>query len=287
VSRESRAPYLWMLAGCFSFAWMAEFSHQVAQTCDWRLAAVARSALVLLFAAALAVASRARLVVWRPRVLWLRSIAGSISLVLTFYAFKHLRPTEVLTLTNTFPIWVAVLSWPMLREAPPASVWVAAGCGVLGIYLIQRPSFDAANVAIALALAAAMTSAIAMLGLHQVQGVDPRAIVVHFAGVATLVTAVCCLLGERPVDLSEALPANNLLLLLGVGVTATLGQLALTQAFTAGPPAKVSVVGLSQVVFVLVLDLLVTDTTFSPRTLCGIGLVLAPSAWMMAGRAAG
>jgi drug/metabolite transporter (DMT)-like permease len=273
-----------MLAGCFSFAWMGEFAHLLGPTCDWRLVALARSSLVLLFAAAVATAAGARLVFLRPRVLWLRSFAGSVSLVCTFYALTRLRTSEVLTLTNTFPIWVALLSWPLLRERPGLSVWLAAGCGVAGIVLIKRPDFDGEGLAMPLALLAALSSAVAMLGLHRLKHLDVWAIVVHFSAVATVFTVAACFVGPPP-PISQVLPPRNLLLLLGIGVTATAGQLFLTRAFTAGEPAKVSVVGLTQVVFALGLDLLIAGTVFSPTTLAGIGLVLAPTAWMMAGKA--
>jgi drug/metabolite transporter (DMT)-like permease len=278
-----------MLAGCFSFALMGELAHLLGPTCDWRLVALARSSLVLLIALAVAGAAGTRLVFLRPRVLWLRSLAGSVSLVCTFYALAQLRPSEVLTLTNTFPIWVAVLSWPLLRERPGTAVWLSAGCGVVGIILIQRPHFAAGNVAIPLALIAAFSSAVAMLGLHRLGDLDAWAIVVHFSAVATLIVLAVILgataAGAAPPPWGQVLTGRNFLLLLGVAVTATAGQLFLTRAFTAGSPAKVSVVGLTQVVFALGLDLLLDGSAFSPSTLAGIGLVLAPTAWMMAGRA--
>jgi drug/metabolite transporter (DMT)-like permease len=71
----------------------------------------------------------ATLVFRGSRSLWLRSIAGSISLVGSFYAFTHLSVSEVITLTNLFPIWVAVLSWPLLRVIPAPDVWIAAAIG--------------------------------------------------------------------------------------------------------------------------------------------------------------
>src|SRR5262249_3520544 len=136
VSKRSLEPYAWMLVGCISFAWMSKFAHLLGATCDWRIVALARSSLAFTFALALALLSGASLVVWRPGILWLRSCAGSLSLLCTFFALTRLPTSEVLTLTNTFPIWVALLSWPLLRERPSLAVWLAAGCGVLGIVLI-------------------------------------------------------------------------------------------------------------------------------------------------------
>src|SRR5262245_15325850 len=145
-----------MLTGCFSFAWMSEFASQLGRLdCDWRIIALARSFLAFSFAATLARLCGARLVFWNSPMLWVRSCAGSLSLLCTFYALTWLRTSEVLTLTNTFPIWVAVLSWPLLRVRPSWTLWVAAGCGVLGVTLIQSPHFTGGSgLAVALALTA-------------------------------------------------------------------------------------------------------------------------------------
>jgi drug/metabolite transporter (DMT)-like permease len=275
-----------MLLGCLAFAWMGEFAHFLGGSCDWRIVALARSGLAFTFALTCARLSGARLVLWKPAVLWLRSFTGSLSLLCTFFALGCLRASEVLTLTNTFPIWVAVLSWPLLNQRPSLSVWVAAGCGIAGVSLLLRPNFDAgdgARLAMPLALVAALTSAVAMLGLHRLKGLDPWAIVVHFSGVATLFVVVSCFVGEPPA-FAPVLVGNALWFLLGVGVAATLGQFCLTLAFTHGSPARISVVGLTQPIFAMGLDLLFEPTPFSQLTLAGMALVLAPTAWMMAGK---
>src|SRR3954454_18398361 len=95
---RSFAPYAWMLCGCFAFAWMGQFAHLLRASCDWRVTALARSALALLLAVGLARLCGARLVLWKPRTLWLRSVAGSLSLLCTFYALAQLPTSTVLTL---------------------------------------------------------------------------------------------------------------------------------------------------------------------------------------------
>jgi len=69
--------------------------------------------------------------------------------------------------------------------------------------------------------------------------------------------------------------------LLGVGVSATFGQLFLTRAFAHGDPAKVSVVGLSQVVFTLVIDLVWGEIEMTQRLALGMMMVLLPTALVM------
>jgi drug/metabolite transporter (DMT)-like permease len=107
--------------------------------------------------------------------------------------------------------------------------------------------------------------------------------VTHYSGVATVVVLVAWLVGGLP-DLMAVRHPTTLLLLLGVGMAATLGQVCVTRAFTAGAPAQVSVVGLMQIVFALGLDLLLQGPCLSVLALAGIALVLAPTAWMMAGK---
>jgi drug/metabolite transporter (DMT)-like permease len=274
-----------MLCGSLSFACMAVLASLLRDHCDWRITALARSGLATLFAVALCLHSRprARLLLFRPGILWVRSIAGSVSLLCTFYAFTRLPVSDLLTLTNTFPIWVAVLSWPLLQEAPDRSVWLSVASGLVGVVLIQQPHFRAGNFATLLALFAAVSSAVAMLGLHRLHHLDPRAIVAHFSGVATLFVLLSFFLLPGDIRFTQPLGTEPLVgvLLLGVGVTATIGQLFLTKAFTAGHPSRVSVVGLSQIVFAMVLERLIRPRDYDVETLAGMGLILAPTAWVL------
>ena len=285
--RPAALPYLWMLSGAASFAVMAVLAVALKEQVDWQWIAIARSGLAMTFAAAMALAARKRLVFLRPRKLWMRSIAGSISLVCGFYAMTHYPVSEVLTLTNMFPLWVAVLSLPLLGEWPSLDVWPAVLLGIAGVVLIQQPFgghqvgfvIGSGQIAVAAAILSSFTSAVALIGLHHVRELDPRAVVVHFSGVAL----ACCIVSlfVFPTSHALSLDARTLALLLGVGVSATVGQLFLTIAFAVGPPARVSVIGLSQVGFTMLLEMVVNQRSFNTVTLLGIGLVLGPTVWTL------
>ena len=72
-----------------------------------------------------------------------------------------------------------------------------------------------------------------------------------------------------------------LLLLLGVGFTATVGQLFLTKAYAEGSLSNVSVVGLTKVLFGMALEQLWAPRVYGARTISGIVLVLALTGWML------
>jgi len=280
-------PYVWMLGGALSFACMSFLASTLREECPWQWIAVARTGFALMFALALALSTGTKLVFFRPGTLWMRSIAGSISLVGGFYALTHHNVSEVLTLTNMFPLWVAVLSWPMLRESPPSEVWVAMTVGIVGVLVMQQPFASGTGRGFSLAIGAAVlssfTSAVAMIGLHRLKQLDPRAIVVHFSAVSL----GFCLLAAMifPQEAAEPINWQTGGLLLAMGLFATMGQLLLTKAFAAGPPARVSVVGLSQVGFAMLLELSISRRRFDLLTLFGIALVIAPTIWTLTRRA--
>ena len=286
VKTHSPLPFVWMLCSCVIFSLMGALTYGLRERYDWQIIAVARAALPFVLVSILARAAHAKMVFWRPRVLWLRSIAGSVSLVCTFYCLTRLPQSLVLTITSVYPIWVTLLSWPLEKEMPAAPVWLAAAVGLTGVIVIQRPDGAVTDhFAALLALIASLSTAVAMMGLNRLRHVDTRAVVAHFSGVALLIALATWAVSGEPVKLA-ATDVGSVLQLFGIGLSATAGQLCLTKAFAHGPATKVAVVGLTQIVFAMGLDLLFTSFTPSAVTIAGIALVIAPTAWVMSEKVA-
>jgi drug/metabolite transporter (DMT)-like permease len=282
AEEQTKRAYAFMLASSISFAVMGALSHAAGERCDWQLVAVARSSLAFLLTLTLSLSAGVRLVFFRPALLWMRSVAGSVGVLFAFYALTHLPISTALTLSNTVPVWVTLLAWPVLGQRPRAGMWAAIAVGLAGVVLIQRPEATADRLAGALALGNALSTSVSMIGLNRLGGVDARAVVTHFSGVATAFTLAFMLLSGGRVDYNALLDTTTLALLLGVGLAATVGQLTMTKAFAAtGSPSKVSVVGLMQIVFALLFDLLLWHRSFDALVMLGIALVVGPSAWLM------
>lgn len=275
-----------MLGSSIAFSVMTACSSKLAERCDWRFTTLARSGLVFLFTAAIARRQAVRVLFRWPRTLWFRSIVGSMSMLFTFYAIANLPIATAVTLFNTFPVWVTLLAWPVLGMRPSTGVGLALLSAILGVALIEKPYTGEVRVESLAALFAALCTAVVMLGLHHLRNLNSLAIVVHFSGVATIVcvayTAVTA--AAMPLDRSRLAEPATLALLFGVAVFATIGQIAMTKAFSFGPPQKLAIIGLSQVVFALLFDLLLWDHSPDLMTFAGIVLVVAPVAWLMGHR---
>jgi drug/metabolite transporter (DMT)-like permease len=276
--------YLLIVLSAFAFAAMTACGHALGERCDWRITAVARASLVFLFTLLIALRRGTRLVVWRPRTLWVRSIAGSVSMLLTFYAMARLPVGTLLTLTNTFPLWVTLLAWPVLGERPTPLFAIALVSSVAGVALIEGPESATIRPATISALLASLGTAVVMIGLHRLRTVNSLAIVVHFSAVASaacLGFAVITAHFGNPIDLGALRDASTLCLLAGVGMFATLGQICMTRAFAIGAPQALSLVFLSQVVFALGFDWLIWNRSLGLTMVAGTLLILAPVAWLL------
>ncbi len=273
--------YLWMLLAAASFSLMGGFAHAAGKRCDWQTIAFGRALIPLGLMTIWSIAEGAPLIVLRPWSLWVRSIAGSTALVLTFFCFTRLPVGDVLTLTNLFPVWLALLSWPVLGEVPSLSTWIAIAVGMTGVALIQQPHFASGNWATLAAVASSFCSAAAMLGLHRLGHIPPRAILLHFSAVSLLFCVIAWTVSPTARWNPGFDRGATIALLVGVGLSATVGQYGLTKAFTTGVPSQVAVVGLSQVAFGMLLDVVWFGRVFTAPTLLGTACVLAPTAWLM------
>lgn len=273
--------YIWMLFSALSFATMGALAHGLRKDVSWEVIALTRSLVVLMLSSTLVFASGVRFHFRGPWQLWVRSVAGSVSMLFIFFSLTRLPVAIVITLMNLAPAWVAIASWFVLPETRTKSVWIAVAVGLVGVFLIQQPQLMQGNRAVFAPLVASLLLAVVMMALHHARGVDSRAVVLHFAMTAFTISLCVFVFSACRTSLELSLQPQIVLMLAATGFAATLGQLFLTIAFASGPPAKVSVVGLTQVGFAMFYDLFFWGHEFNALSLIGIALVVAPTGWLL------
>ena len=271
---------LWMIFGGFAFATMGALTHELGKHCDWLIIAFFRMLLSFLITLSLARGAGINPFVFNNSTLWLRSIVGSSAMLATFYALTKLPISEIAIITETRPIWVALVAGYILGETTGKKIWLSIVFGIIGVILVEHPRILEQNYASLVAVYAALGGAVVMICLRKLKDLDPRVIVIHFSATATIITLLTILSVRSEIDVSALENTNVIIMLLGVGVFGTIGQLAMTKAFSIGEAPSVASAGFIKVGFSAFYDLLIWNYVFNIPTLIGMVLILLSTGWL-------
>lgn len=203
--------------------------------------------------------------------LW-RGLSGFAALMLFFYAIGQLPLATAVTLNYTAPLFLAFLSPLILKERPHLPLILAILLGFAGVVLLLRPALHQEQLAAGLmGLGSGFIAAIAYLNVkHLGQMGEPEWRVVFYF------TLVCTLGGGIWMAVHTFHPITPLgfLLLLGLGTTATLAQLAMTRAYREGNTLVVGSLAYSTVVFASLWGILLWQEVLSLSSWLGIALII-------------
>jgi drug/metabolite transporter (DMT)-like permease len=170
---------------------------------------------------------------WRTRRLRMQLLRSSCLLVATlcfFAALRFLPLAEASAIIFMSPLFVVLLSQPLLGERPTRSRWLSVSAGFIGILVMLRPGSAVFHPAVLLLIATAIFNALYQLLTRKLAGEDPRTTLFYSALVGTVgLTAIL----PWDVDPRISLQEGGLLALLGL--LAGLGHWAIIRAYTFAP----------------------------------------------------
>jgi drug/metabolite transporter (DMT)-like permease len=269
-----------MLTGASCFAVMNAVAGSMRHL-PWPALGFARASLGLALALALSRARGASLAIVDRRRMWQRSLAGSSSMLCTFFALTHMPLADATALLNTTPLWIAAFGFLALGERVSPRVLTALGVAFAGVILVERPGLRGGGLAGLAALGAGCFGALAMINLRRLSGETPEAVVVHFSATAAGVLGALSLAWFARHGAPAAFSAADAARLLAMGAAATAGQLAITRAYGLDRAARVGAAGWMQVVIALAIDALVFGRRPEARALAGIALLLTSGALLV------
>ena len=280
MRRASPVGLGWMIVAQMCFAGMNVCTRLGSRELPWAEIAAVRFLVGALVAAGLAMALGRSLRVTDRRGTWHRSIYGTLAACGSFYALAshQVAVGDAATLSATTPLFVALLSRPLLGERVGRHVALAVALAFAGIVLLVRPSFALAWPVALVATLGAIAYAMAMIWLRRIgPGESHEAIVLHFSLVGLTTMVLLALPVWRWPDLRSGLA------LIGAGLGGGGAQLAMTRAYSLQRAAPVTAVSNLGVVFTYLLAIPLFGTLPGPWQLAGAGLVLAATALLAAG----
>lgn len=184
----------------------------------------------------------------RWRVHGMRALFGLGAMLSLFTALSRMPLAEVTALSFTAPLFATAGAALVLRERVRLRRWTATLIGFLGVLIVLRPGVAVVNPATPIALTAAAFMAAAMLSIKSLSRTEhPNAIVFMMGVLMAPASLLPALFVWTTPDLSDV-PW-----LLTMGLSATIGQILLTRAFTFADASAVMPYGFAQLVFVSVL----------------------------------
>ena len=243
----------WMIVAGFMFAAMGVFVKLGAAHFDAAELAFYRNFVGLLIVGALVGGRRGSLKTRHGAAHFMRGLVGSISLSGYFYAMTQLPLATAQTLNYTSPIFLAIATVVVLGERFSGWLVAAIVLGFTGVGLLLQPTFQGGKEAAALiGLFSGVFSAWAYLSVRTLGKLDRR-VVFWF----TVIGSVLCAAWQLSSSSFHALRWENAWMVVGVGLTGTLAQLAMTRAYRTGNTLVVGALSYSTLVFAAVLAFLV------------------------------
>jgi len=201
-----------------------------------------------------------------------RATIGFISLLLFFYAISELPLATAVTLNYTSPLFMAIFTPFLLHERPRKLLIAAIILGFLGVVLLLKPSLHADElIAGGLGLLSGILAGVVYINVTQLAraGEPDWRTVFYFTLVCTIGGSLWMLLHHF-----SPLTWQDLPLLLGMGASATIAQLAMTRAYRTGNSIAVGSLAYTTVVIASLFGIVLWGETLSPDRWLAVGLII-------------
>jgi drug/metabolite transporter (DMT)-like permease len=204
--------------------------------------------------------------------LW-RSLSGSIALALFFYCITVLPLATAVTLNYTAPMFLTVFTMLVYKDKFHLPLTLAIAVGFCGVVLLLHPTLQHDQLLPGLlGLISGFLAGVAYLNVKQlgIIGEPDTRTVFYFSLIATIGSGAWMLF-----DTVHMITLPGLAILLGMGSSATLAQLAMTRAFRTGNTLVVSSLAYSTIVFASLFGILLWNEVLPLSGWLGMAFIIA------------
>ena len=204
--------------------------------------------------------------------LW-RGISGSVALALFFYCITVLPLATAVTLNYTAPLFLTLLTMLVFKDRFHLPLTIAIALGFFGVVLLLHPTMERDQLLPGLlGLVSGFLSGIAYLNVKQlgIIGEPETRTVFYFSLTASVGSGLWMLFGSV-----HTITLQGFAILLGLGSTATLAQLAMTRAYRVGDTLVVGSMAYSTIIFASLFGILIWHEVLPLSSWLGMALIIA------------
>jgi len=204
------------------------------------------------------------------KLLVARGLFGSMGLICYMYTIKHLKFADAVILNRASPFFVILLAPILLSEKITRAHVIAMLAGFGGVYHIIKPDLHIQVVPGAVGLLSAVFAGLAYVCVKKLTGRHSSRLIVFYFSLVSMLLPVPFLFSSFKLPDSQ-----TFLYVLMVGLTASLAQILMTQAYRLAPAGKVSIASYTNVIFAAFLGVLLFSEIQDMRAILGSILIVA------------
>lgn len=201
-----------------------------------------------------------------------RALVGFASLVLFFYAIEHLPLATAITLNYTSTLFLAIFTPFLLHEKLHKILLVALAIGFIGVVLLLKPTFTSQQwFAGCLGLLSGIGASLAYIHVKQLGKLNEPdwRTVFYFTLISTIGSGIWIFTSSF-----TAITWQDLPILFGLGLSATIAQLAMTRAYRTGNTFVVASLAYVTVVLASLFGVIFWQEHLHTNELIAIGLII-------------
>jgi drug/metabolite transporter (DMT)-like permease len=211
---------------------------------------------------------------WRTKRLTLQLVRSSMLVIATFCFFAALRYlplAEASAITFLAPIFIVLLSGPLLGERPTLGRWIASITGFAGILILLRPGSSVFHPATLLLVITALTNALYQILTRKLLDESAHTTLFYSALVGTVVFSLALPWGMG----DTVLTWRGGVLLLLLGLCAGLGHWAIIGAYLLAPASLLTPFTYLQMVWAIGYGYLIFDQFPDRWSALGMTVIVA------------
>lgn len=216
----------------------------------------------------------------RPVAHIVRSVIGTVGLFFGIWTYTLMPMANATTLIFTQPLWVVILSYPLLKEKVGIYRSLAVLVGFSGILVIAGPGGDFTAFGLMIGLIAGLFNALVAICLRWLGQTESAATTVfYFLLYGSLIMG-----GFLPFT-GQALPADNhilaLFLILGLGGFGLASLLTKTYSYRLGSAALVTPISYTMILWAGLFDYFLWDRTPSWNIALGAAIIIGSNLFIL------
>lgn len=208
--------------------------------------------------------------------LFIRVVMGGLAMLSIFYNIATIPLGTAIAFAQSVPIYAVLMGALFLKERLSIGIIIATIIGFIGILLISNPDFNGIRfVNVCIGIFSGISMAVAFVTLRSLKPYFDNLFLILAFGVGTTLLG---LLGMFiPIHGVGGFVMPNTwecLLIIGMGISGTIGQHFLNKAYIIAPVGIVSPIDYSRIIFSLLIGIILGDELPHFMNIVGIGLII-------------